>query len=146
MSVLVYDGKSIGTDSLANNGEVSFPFGKLWYMASTNGNSLLGAIGPLQAVGALRQWSDQGFRPTQFPTAMVNGTPAQLVVLTKEKGLVRYNKSPVPLLHGYEKLAIGEGAPWATAALEMGASAEEAVRIAIKYCVHCNGEPVVLSL
>lgn len=142
MSVLVYDGRTLCTDSLANNGDQAFPFEKLWYREG----ALLGSIGPLQAVGALRQWADQGFNPTHFPTSRVNGTAAQLVVLTKEKGLVRYNKSPVPLLHGYEKLAIGEGAPWATAALEMGASAEEAVRIAIKYCVHCNGEPVVLSL
>lgn len=74
------------------------------------------------------------------------GTGAQLVVISKEKGLIRYNGNPITLLHGHNKIAIGEGAPFAYGALYMGATAEQAVAAAIHYSVHCNGVPEVLTL
>ena len=65
---------------------------------------------------------------------------------SKEKGLVRYNGSCIPLVHGLNKIAIGEGAPFAYGALHMGATAEQAVAAAILYSPYCNGVPEVLSL
>lgn len=80
--------------------------------------------------------------PLRFPSQ----TGAQLVSLTKEKGLQRYKNSSTPYLHGKNTLAIGEGAPYAYGALFMGASAEQAVAAAIHHCVHCNGVPVTEEL
>lgn len=80
--------------------------------------------------------------PPQFPSQ----TGAQLVVLTKEKGLQRYKNSATPYLHGKNSLAIGEGAPYAYGAMFMGASAEQAVAAAIHHCIHCNGESFSIEL
>lgn len=82
--------------------------------------------------------------PAQFP--QVVGTNFQLLLLSKEKGVVRYRDSSIPYLHGNQKLAIGEGAPFAYGALFMGATAEQAVAAAIEFSPHCNGSPISLSL
>lgn len=79
---------------------------------------------------------------SQFP----GQTQAQLLVLTKEKGLQRYKNSSTPYLHGKNSFAIGEGAPYAYGAMFMGASAEQAVAAAIHHCIHCNGVPVTEEL
>lgn len=142
MSVLVYNPNDnplkLASDSFSNNGDTASPYPKLWVA----GEALYGAVGPLQGVAQLQQWVEQGMKPGQFPSQ----TGAQLLVLTKEKGLRRYKNSPTPYLHGKNILAIGEGAPYAYGAMFMGASAEQAVAAAIHHCIHCNGEPVTLSL
>ena len=66
--------------------------------------------------------------------------------MSKEKGVVRYRDTAIPYLHGLNKLAIGEGAPFAYGALFMGATAEQAVLAAIDGSPHCNGQVVSLSL
>lgn len=78
-----------------------------------------------------------------FPHSSSGGT---LLVLTKEKGLLRYKDLPIPYLHGANNYAIGEGAPFAYGAMFMGATAEEAVAAAIDGSPHCNGHVVSLSL
>lgn len=79
---------------------------------------------------------------------------AQLLICSKEKGLVRYNGTPVPLLHGLNRFAAGEGAPYAYGAMfaldKLGYNgddvAEIAVAAAIDGSVHCNGQVVSLKL
>lgn len=74
------------------------------------------------------------------------GTGAQLLVVSKEKGVVRYRDTAIPYLHGSNKFAIGEGAPFAYGALFMGATAEQAVLAAIDGSPHCNGQVISLKL
>lgn len=71
---------------------------------------------------------------------------AQLLVLTKDKGLQRYKNASIPYLHGSNNYAIGEGAPFAYGALFMGATAEQAVAAAIDGSPHCNGTAITFSL
>jgi hypothetical protein len=140
MSVLVYDGTSLAADSMANNGHTLFPYSKLWQTGAT----FWGTTGYLQEMAQLRQWVEQGLVPEQYPLSQAS--QSQLVQVSKEKGAVRYKGSALPLLHGRNKFAIGEGAPYAYGALFMGATAEQAVAAAIYYSVHCGGEPEVLCL
>lgn len=79
-----------------------------------------------------------------FPAIVGSGT--QLLLVSKEKGVVRYRDSSIPYLHGLNKLAIGEGAPFAYGALFMGATAEQAVLAAIDGSPHCNGQVISLKL
>lgn len=147
MSVLVYDGKSLAADSHANTADLAFPFPKIWSLPGTGANkpcTIYGAVGPLPAVAALRQWVEQGMEPGKFPTQA--GTDSHLVLLSKDKGLIRYKGNAIPYLHGHNKIAIGEGAPFAYGAMFAGATAEQAVAAAIHYSPHCNGKPEVLTL
>lgn len=139
MSVLVWDGTTLAADSHANNGNLAFPLPKLWQLPDQR---LAGAVGPLRSLTLLREWSQDGMN-SPFP---LSSDGAQLLVVSKEKGVERYSGRPTPHLHGLNKLAIGEGAPWAYGALYMGATAEQAVAAAIEGCVHCNGQAVSLSL
>lgn len=142
MSVLVFDGISLAADSFANNGTTAFPYEKIW---KAHGR-LFGVIGPLNEASALRQWADTNLDPCEYPHLLLVNSKAQLIAVSKEKGLLRYKNSANPYLHGLSKLAIGEGADIAYGAMEHGATAEQAVAAAIKYSIHCNGTPEVLHL
>lgn len=153
MSVLVFDGNSLSSDSQASNGQTLFPYPKIWTVDHRSlpklGSAhtiLAGAIGPLTAASKLREWVEGQMDPTKFPLSYVVNTDAQLVIVTKEHGLKRYTQSATPHLHGFNKIAIGEGAPFAYGALHWNHTAEEAVLSAIAYSPHCNGEAVTLSL
>lgn len=139
MSVLVWDGTTLASDSHANNGNLAFPIEKLWLVSD---GRIAGAVGPLRGVATLREWSQAGMN-SPFP---LSSDGAQLLVVSKEKGVERYSGRSTPHLHGLNKLAIGEGAPWAYGALYMGATAEQAVAAAIEGCVHCNGQAVSMVL
>lgn len=149
MSVIVHRNNTLAADSHANSGELAFPYTKLWELIPTSSTDIIiqnrtlcGAVGPLQSVAALQQWTLQGCESKNFPT----NSGGTLLLLTKEKGLLRYKDVPIPYLHGANNYAIGEGAPFAYGAMFMGATAEEAVAAAIDGSPHCNGHVVSLSL
>jgi hypothetical protein len=150
MSVIVHKNGTLATDTHANNGDIAFPYPKIWELipasntAITNqSRTLAGAIGPLQAVAQFHKWTTTDeMDMSLYP----QGTGGTLLLLTKEKGLLRYKDTNIPYLHGANNYAIGEGAPFAYGAMFMGATAEQAVAAAIDGSPHCNGHVVSLSL
>lgn len=139
MSVLVWDGKTLAADSYGNNGETCFPVVKLW----KDDGALFGAVGGVQAVSALRKWIEDQML-TDYPQEARLNKATLLMVLPE--GVTRYYGSPVPIKTPLKSvLAIGEGSSYAYGALDMGATAEQAVAVAIKRSVHCNGEPVSIT-
>ncbi len=139
MSVIVHRNGTLAADSHVNSGELAFPFSKLWQVPTTG--VLCGAVGPLSSIVQLQEWT-LGSSHTPYPL----NTGGTLLLLTKEKGLLRYKDLPIPYLHGANNYAIGEGAPFAYGAMFMGATAEEAVAAAIDGSPYCNGHVVSLSL
>lgn len=142
MSVIVCSDGVMSADSSINSGDLCLPFPKIWALPTNS--AIAGAVGPLQQVALLQQWTQGDMKPENFPVLPNSGT--QLLILSKQKGVVRYRGTSTPYLHGHQKLAIGEGAPFAYGALYMGATAEQAVAAAIEYSPHCNGSPISLSL
>jgi len=150
MSVIVYRNGTLAADSHVNIGSepsysqesITYPYNKLWALSQAGQTVLAGAVGPLQAVAQLQQWTLEGCDTKSFPI----NTGGTLLLLTKEKGLLRYKDVPIPYLHGANNYAIGEGAPFAYGAMFMGATAEEAVAAAIDGSPYCNGHVVSLSL
>lgn len=140
MSVLVWDGKTMAADSYGNDGFAAFPVTKLW---EVDGN-LCGAVGGVQAVSLLETWTNRDYDLEEYPQeARLN--KAQLLVAA-DKHLVRYNGTPIAIrLPLKTMLAIGEGSQYAYGALDMGATAEQAVAIAIDRCIYCNGKPISIS-
>lgn len=147
MSVVVFDGTSLAADSMANGSMSSVPFPKLTKLSQTGGSTMVaGVIGPTLAATQLLRWAEAGLVPEQFPSKEVFGSGAQLLVVSKEKGVEKYSETAIPTLHGLNKFAIGEGAPFAYGAMFAGADAVKAVEAAIHYSPHCNGSPEVLHL
>jgi hypothetical protein len=146
MSVVVWDGTTLAADSLANNGDTCFPVTKIWkeQYVPEGTTRLCGAVGGVQAITALRIWSSRGFIREEYPEeARLN--KATLVVATPGH-VNRYNGTALPIQSPLKSvLAIGEGSQYAYGALDMGATAEQAVAVAIKRSVHCNGEPVSIT-
>jgi ATP-dependent protease HslVU (ClpYQ) peptidase subunit len=141
MSVVVWDGTTLAADSYGNNGETCFPVTKLW---KDDADNLYGAVGGVQAINLLQEWSKYQGRSNYPEEARLN--KATLLVIKKDKYVIRYYGSPVPIQSPLKSvLAIGEGSQYAYGALDMGATAEQAVAVAIKRSVHCNGEPVSIT-
>lgn len=156
MSVIVWDGSTLAADSQINGSGVSHDFNKIVEIpanvASGKPRTLAGAVGPMEVVGPILHWVIEG-QQGNIPGMWGGG---QLILITKEKGLVRYSPhSAKPLLHGFNKIAIGEGAPFAYGAMSaldyLGATEDYdpayiAVKAAIEHSPHCNGEPITLKL
>lgn len=156
MSVVVFDGNTLAADSQINNGQVFHPFPKIIEVpaniARGQPRTLAAAVGHINTVGIMLQWVVDGQRGGAPPEAFGG---AQLVVVTKEKGLIRFAGNRTPLLHGFNKLAIGEGAPFAYGAMSaieqldatpINSMAWMGVEAAIEHSPHCNGEPITFTL
>ncbi len=157
MSVLVFDGETLAADSHIQNGQLTHRFDKIIEVpanaAMNTPRVLAGGVGSLDQLGPALQWVIDGQRKDKVLTFWGG---AQLVVITKDKGLVRFVRDTrTPFLHGFNKLAIGEGAPFAygamTAMETLGTTggytpAWVAVEAAIEHSPQCNGEPITLKL
>lgn len=149
MSVLVFDDKTLAADSHINAQGVSIPFEKVW---KVNDRTIAGAIGDVQAIGMFREWTKKGLEEGYI--LPIVAVPFQGLVVTKGKGIVRYNNTSIPLLHGFNSIAVGEGAPFAYGALDVldrtaytgNDKAQIAVEAAINYSPHCNGHAIRVSL
>ena len=74
------------------------------------------------------------------------GDDFEAIVIHPDKSVITYNRYLVPENHGKPKFfAIGSGSKCAYIALEMGASAERAVKESIKYDLWSGGEIQIIT-
>lgn len=102
---------------------------------------MCGVVGPIEDCIKLKAWADANFIPDKFPTVSQYG---YLIVVHPNGEVTRYTASGQPFISHNKKLALGTGRDFAYGAMFMGATAEEAVRAAIKYCASCSGEVLKL--
>lgn len=134
MSVLVWDGVTLAADRAANDGQTKMSVVKLWCAS----DKLIGGVGNMHTVHRLRDWIIDGRNLEDFPSDS-NSLGTHVVVVTKDKGLVRYlPDNPYGIEHGFNAIALGTGRDFAYGALAMGATAEQAVEIANKYSTTCG--------
>ncbi len=139
MTVVVWDGETLATDCAATDGVAKWESTKAWegYCADY-GDVIISGAGPLQTILRMRDWI-LGSNPHRvFPKQQEGPQFCYFLVVTKHQGLLRWEQGPIPIEHGYSKCAFGEGKDFAYGALAMGATAEEAVKIANEYSVHCG--------
>lgn len=139
MSVIVWDGVTLASDSDMNDGQVKVPFEKIW----REGQRLCGVVGPVSDCLKLRAWVKEGSIPDKYPTISPD---AYLVIVYPNGELTRFTASGIPIATFHKRLALGTGRDFAYGAMFMGASAEDAVRAAIKYSASCSGEVRTLKL
>ena len=133
MTIVVWDGRCLATDTAATDETVQWETEKAWHWE----NVILSGAGPLKTILEMREWYKQGADQNKFPSAQQSSLFCHFLVLTPD-GLLRYEQGPIPIDHGYYKCAFGEGRKFAMGALAMGADAGTAVQIAIDHSVHCG--------
>jgi len=140
MTVIVYDGSTLAVDRSMIKGDVLHSATKCQVI----GHTVLTGHGMGTQVAALYHWYKTGAQPDKFPISVRTNPLAELIVVTKD-GLLRYEGSPHPIEHGKSKCAFGEGSPFAYGALAMGATAKDAVDVAIQFSPYCGGGIDVFS-
>lgn len=134
MSVIVWDGEVLATDRAANDGHGKWLSEKAWYH---NGQVITG-VGHLSTVLAMKQWYIEGGDPEKFPQEQRGPRTCAFVVIAHDVGLIRYEDSPIPIVHGQAKCAFGAGKDFAYGAMAMGANAVQAVEVANLFSIHCG--------
>lgn len=133
--------RQMAADTLivAGNWEV---YGHALKIARGTDGSLAGAAGDSAACCEFMAWVEKG-RKGKLKRRLFRDCLG--LVLTPDGQLLRY-EGPFPdkLLDDF--CAIGSGTPFAMAAMDMGRTPEEAVKIAMKHSVACAGDVTVLNL
>lgn len=133
MTVIAWDGKTIACDSqMSDNGIIQ----KTIKLHRVN-DSWIASSGSSRAGVAMRQWIADGTK--DFPKLEKIDEGTRMVVFSPS-GITEYEASEYGVLLIGDLLAWGSGCDLAIGAMEMGASAVEAVRVACKHEVHCGGD------
>ncbi len=137
MTVIVWDGSTLATDSAASDEVVQWKSTKAWYHGEGDDRLILSGTGPLASIVAMREWFKEGYADSEFPIIQVTH-PCHFIVISPHVGLYRYEQSHTPIEHGRDSCAFGEGREFAYGALFMGANAAQAVAAANEYSPHCG--------
>jgi hypothetical protein len=137
MSIVVWDGSTLATDCAASDGVAQWKTEKAWYFGEGEDRLILSGTGPLHSILEMREWFKAGFKPSEFPTIQTTH-PCHFIVVSPAQGLYRYESTHIPIVHGQEKCAFGQGREFAYGALATGATAQRAVEITNEYSVHCG--------
>ena len=138
MTVVVWDGKTLATDRMANDGSHKWESSKAWYASINQKPVIISGVGLLQHIVFLREWLKKGGKVEDYPRHILSQHHSPQLVLVKSDGLWVYEGVPVPVSRGFEPCAFGEGKDFAYGALAMGADAEKAVTIANEYSLQCG--------
>ncbi len=137
MTVVVWDGDILATDQAASDGKAQWKTEKAWYYGEGDDRVILSGTGPLNSILEMREWFKNGYKPSEFPTVQTTH-PCHFIVVSQHTGLYRYEVNHIPIHHGWDRCAFGEGREFAYGALYMGADAAQAVAAANEYSPHCD--------
>ena len=158
MTVIAWDGEILATDTQCTLGNAKYQSPKAGYESVGGQACIISGVGTLRNIHRHKDWlirtssmdgdiapfSGREGRPN-FPYADVENHYYQFILVTKE-GLLRYEGTPYPIVHGVNACAFGEASDFAYGALAMGATAIEAVKVAIQYSHQCGGNVESYSL
>jgi len=108
---------------------------KIW---AVNG-ALVGSVGT--AVGGLemREWYRNGALPEEFPASQRDDAKcSNLLVILPNFTILKYEHAPYPIHITDAQIAIGCGRDFALAAMHLGKTAAEAVKVACRFDSGCG--------
>lgn len=138
MSVIAWDGECLAADKRATVGSLYVATTKIWRRED---GSLCGYAGDADAGEELKAWWWAGAVPADFPPSRRDDSKmwASLLVVTPEGRLEHYQRTPHPVRYDEgQKFAIGSGRDFALAAMHLGKSAAEAVRVTCEFDQCCG--------
>ena len=151
MTVVVWDGETLATDRQASDGSVKWETDKAWYVMRDDKPYIVSGVGYLKYIVALREWFTEGANPDKYPfgisdTGAYKITKSQLIVVSKDKGLMVYEDTPFPVIRGFTQCAFGDGKEFSYGAWSMGATSSEAVGVTNEHSLHCGKGVALYSL
>lgn len=138
MTVIAWDGKSIAADRQRSGENIVFDGGcKIKTQALEDGSIKAVVSQGATDVGLwLKAWVLAGERIEDFPK---NTDDYTMVIVATKASLYAYMRSPIKIQFPSSKyMAWGAGNELALGALAMGATAEQAVKIACQYSSSCG--------
>lgn len=148
MTVIVWDGKTLATDKQATQSELVRTVTKSRIIRG----HLCAVAGDWDLAQEMFMWFEKGAKPDDVPPFFRSKDDwVAFVAITPDKRVLKFERSPYPMdfTETVEKdgwFVFGSGRDFAVGALAMGASPEEAVMVASKYCTTCGNGVDVLHL
>lgn len=143
MTCIAWDGKTLAADKLADLSGLRRTVTKIQRTPDGSLIGMSGAFGPGQEVLA---WVAAGADPDRVPPIQLTDNWVGVLRITYEGIILTYERGPRPFIIEDEKHAIGSGRDFALAAMHYGATAEDAVGVAILFETGCGGGIDALSL
>ena len=136
MTVIAWDGKTLAADKQATYHGVKYTTNKLHRLK--NGSIAAGSGSSVQ-IATMINWLDSGADPKEFPKSQeaIENT-AGILVITKDKRIMKYESTPYPLEYLDERVADGSGHEFALCAMYLGKTAKEAVEVACVFDTDCG--------
>lgn len=134
MSVVAWDGKTLATDRRICSGDIIHEMSKSRMLPN---GEVVAWTGCVDTGLLMVQWYEDGADPERFPRRQKTSDFANLIVATTN-GIREYGQGAIPIVMDDSFCAWGSGSAIALGALAMGATAEEAARIACRYSSSCG--------
>jgi ATP-dependent HslUV protease subunit HslV len=125
---------TLACDKQATNGEMRTTTTKIFKLR--NGD-IAAITGGLENGLMVIAWYERGAKVSEWPKSQEGESWARLIILSKGK-VYEYEQLPIAQEMQDPIIAWGSGRDFALGAMEAGATAVEAVKVASKYCVSCG--------
>ena len=142
MTVIAYKNGILASDSLVTLGTARA--GSVRKICRGPNGSLAGLCGNTAYSDMFMSWIKSG-EPNSAPDLSSDSSFTAIVIRPNGKVYMACSSTTLFLLKSPFH-SIGSGSDFAVGAMEMGATAEEAVRVAIKHCISCGGKVVTEKL
>lgn len=135
MTIVAWDGKTLAADKRAERAGAGHA--KVTKVFKING-CLVAISGSYDIGMELVNWFQNGCIREEFPQRQGEDNEALLLVITPDRRITHYERTPEPLIFEQEQTAMGSGRDYALAAMHLGFDARKAVEVACAFDVYCG--------
>lgn len=139
MTVIAWDGTTLAVDSLSISSGLTGTATKLHAIEHGPFRGLVTGCGYSRNIAAMRHWFERGLDGADFPDLGDERNEATLVTVDWRGRVCEYTGSPYAIEESTVPYAWGSGDALAIGAMEMGATAVEAVEVACRRSSECGG-------
>ena len=143
MTVIAWDGKTLAADKRATL--AGYGGGTVTKIHRING-ALCAFSGSLDTGLEMLEWFRSGADPAKYPKRQADDNDATFIVITPDRAVMVYERSPHPLKFEEGVKATGSGRDYALAAMYLGYPARTAVEVACALDVNCGNGVDTLEL
>lgn len=126
ITVIAWDGKTLAADKRATCAGLIRTATKIRRI----GPLLVAGSGDFDMVVAAFVWVEGGRKPEEFTAAMRDKDTSADILVIEEGRVLKYERTPYPMVFEDEHFAMGSGRDYAMAAMYMGGDARTAVLVA----------------
>lgn len=135
MAIICWDGMTLAADKMTSFGGQHGTTTKLHRI----NDMLIGGCGTTALIHQMVSWFRNGCNTDDFPAQQRDAKECASILMVNGDGIIyQYENTPYPIPLENKFWAIGSGRDFAMAAMYLGKTAEEAVRITSILCSDCG--------